>query len=415
MHNLIKDLKARNLINNITNEEKLKKALAENKGIYVGFDPSADSLHLGNYIMIMLLKRFRLHNIKTFALVGGATGMIGDPSGKSAERNLLDKTILEHNITKIKYQLEKFTNSQVINNYDFYKNMTFLDFLHDVGKLININYLLEKEIISSRLDVGISYTEFSYNLLQGYDFLQLYKNDNIAIQAGGSDQWGNITTGIEIIRKSLGDDNIACGLTINLLTNSEGKKFGKSEKGAIYLDENKSSVYEMYQFLINQTDADVEKLLNFLTLIDVDEINKIMQAHKENPALRIAQKALAQAVVVDVHGQQKYEQALHISQVLFNGNINELNQEEFNIAIKSLPTTKLDKDEIKIIDLLNLANISSSNRVARDFLSTGSILVNDIKVNDENFLVKKQDAINQEFSIIKKGKRNYFLIVWNKD
>lgn len=167
----------------------------------------------------------------------------------------------------------------------------------------------------------------------------------------------------------------------------------------------------MYQFLINQTDADVEKLLNFLTLIDVDEINKIMQAHKENPALRIAQKALAQAVVVDVHGQQKYEQALHISQVLFNGNINELNQEEFNIAIKSLPTTKLDKDEIKIIDLLNLANISSSNRVARDFLSTGSILVNDIKVNDENFLVKKQDAINQEFSIIKKGKRNYFLIV----
>ncbi|RCJ03067.1 tyrosine--tRNA ligase [Ureaplasma urealyticum] len=415
MHNLIKDLKARNLINNITNEEKLKKALAENKGIYVGFDPSADSLHLGNYIMTMLLKRFRLHNIKTFALVGGATGMIGDPSGKSAERNLLDKTILEHNITKIKYQLEKFTNSQVINNYDFYKNMTFLDFLRDVGKLINSNYLLEKEIISSRLDVGISYTEFSYNLLQGYDFLQLYKNDNIAIQAGGSDQWGNITTGIEIIRKSLGDDNIACGLTINLLTNSEGKKFGKSEKGAIYLDENKSSVYEMYQFLINQTDADVEKLLNFLTLIDVDEINKIMQAHKENPALRIAQKALAQAVVVDVHGQQKYEQALHISQVLFNGNINELNQEEFNIAIKSLPTTKLDKDEIKIIDLLNLANISSSNRVARDFLSTGSILVNDIKVNDENFLVKKQDAINQEFSIIKKGKRNYFLIVWNKD
>lgn len=415
MHSLIKDLKARNLINNITNEEKLIKALEKNKGIYVGFDPSADSLHLGNYIMIMLLKRFRLYNIKTLALVGGATGMIGDPSGKSAERNLLDKTILEKNIAKIKFQLEKFTNSQVINNYVFYENMTFLDFLRDVGKLININYLLEKEIINSRLSVGISYTEFSYNLLQGYDFLQLYKNDNIAIQAGGSDQWGNITTGIEMIRKNLGDDNIACGLTINLLTNSEGKKFGKSEKGAIYLDENKSTVYEMYQFLINQSDADVEKLLNFLTLIDVEEIKKIMQAHKNDPALRVAQKALAKAVVVDIHGQQKYEQALHISEVLFNGSISTLNQEELEIAIKSLPATKLDKDEIKIIDLLNLANISSSNRIARDFLNTGSILINDIKINDENFLVKKQDAINQKFSIIRKGKRNYFLILWNKD
>lgn len=413
MSKILNDLKLRGLLNNITNEEKFNDAVKNNKAVYVGFDPSADSLHLGNYIMIMLLNRFKEFGIKTFALVGGATGMIGDPSGRSSERNLLSKETLKNNIEAIKKQLELLTSSTVINNYDFYKNMNFLDFLRDVGKLININYLLEKEIISNRLETGISYTEFSYNLLQGYDFLKLYKEQDIAIQAGGSDQWGNITTGIEMIRKSIESDNNACGITINLLTTSEGKKFGKSEKGAIFLDDKKTSVYEMYQFLINQNDADVKKLLNFLTMLTSEEINKIMLEQEKNPSSRIAQKTLAKEVVRDIHGNEKLEQAIKISNALFNGEINQLKEEEFLIAIKNLPTTELKEKEIKMIDLLTKAGIAKSNRVAREFLKANSISLNNETINDENRIISKNDnSINNEFTIIKKGKRSYFLIIW---
>ncbi|MCV3753820.1 tyrosine--tRNA ligase [Ureaplasma zalophigenitalium] len=409
MKNIISELRDRNLINNITNEEKLANALKKGYGIYVGFDPSFDSLHLGNYIMIMLLRRFHQAGIKTVAIVGGATGMIGDPSGKSQERNLLDKETLTHNITNVTKQLITYAQSEVLNNYQFYEKMNFLDFLRDVGKSINVNYLLEKEIISSRLATGISFTEFSYNLLQGYDFLQLYKNHQIAIQAGGSDQWGNITTGVEIIRKNMGDDNLACGLTINLLVNKDGKKFGKSEKGAIYLSEKYTSAYEMYQFLINQADDDIAQLLYSLTLISVPDIKQLLNEHEEQKHLRLAQKKLAETVVVDIHGIEKLQQAIAISQALFNGNINALSPDDLEIAFKTIPSVEIKKLPVSLVDFLIEMQIAASKRVARELIINNSLLINGQKINDEQYVLVNKDLLLNQYILVKKGKRNYFL------
>jgi len=405
MHSLIKDLKARNLINNITNEEKLIKALEKNKGIYVGFDPSADSLHLGNYIMIMLLKRFRLYNIKTLALVGGATGMIGDPSGKSAERNLLDKTILEKNIAKIKFQLEKFTNSQVINNYVFYENMTFLDFLRDVGKLININYLLEKEIINSRLSVGISYTEFSYNLLQGYDFLQLYKNDNIAIQAGGSDQWGNITSGIDLIHRLEGNDRPAFGLTIPLMLKADGTKFGKSAGGAVWLDPEKTSPYEFYQFWINQDDRDVVKYLKYFTFLSKEEIDELAEKVQKEPWKREAQRRLAEEVTKFVHGEAGLKEAQMITDALFSGNVKDLSVKQIEQALKNAPSAESTNEKQNLVEFLVDTKIESSKRQAREDIQNGAIYVNGDKIQDLEFEVDPSASFEGKYVIIRKGKR----------
>ncbi|KEZ24032.1 tyrosine--tRNA ligase [Ureaplasma diversum] len=412
MHKLIKELKERGLINNITNEQKLEQALANDKAIYIGFDPSAISLHLGNYVAINVLQYFKAYGIKTYVILGGATGMIGDPGGRSSERNLLDEATLLKNVEGISKQLTALTQSTIINNYDFYKDMNFMHFLRVAGKLINVNYLLEKEVIASRLESGISFTEFSYNLIQGYDFLQLYNNYDVSIQVGGSDQWGNITTGIEMIRKSNGDDNTACGITINLLTNSEGKKFGKSEKGAVFLDEELTSVYEMYQFLLNQPDADVKKLLLFTTRLPLDEIEQIMLEHETNKGLRYAQKRLAETVVVNIHGQEKYNQAVLISQALFSGKLDELNHDDFILALKNLETTPIEGDSISLLELLIAANISTSNRISRELISNGSIMINNQKIVDNEFVVKKIDAYEQQYTLIKKGKRNYYLVLW---
>lgn len=409
---IIDDLKWRGLLNNITNEDKLLKALKNKKGVYIGFDPSAKSLHLGNYVMIMMLKRFKAYGIPTFALVGGATGMIGDPSGKSSERNLLDIKSVNENKQYIIKQLKTLAQVEVLDNYDHFKNFLFLDFLRDVGKLINVNYMLEKETISNRLENGISFTEFTYTLIQGYDFLFYYQTKNIAIQVGGSDQWGNITTGCEMIRKVIGDDNLACGITINLLLKANGTKFGKSEKGAIFLDESLTSAYEMYQFLINQEDKDVIKLLKTLTMLDKKEIEEIIKAVEQDPRAREAQKKLAQIIVSDIHGTTAYQQSVKISNALFNDDFSSLNEQELIQISKTIPNVQLESRQYSLVELLVRTKIAPSNREARQLISSNAIMINGVKENEENKIFTNKNTIVKRFSIIKKGKRNYFIIQW---
>ncbi len=410
MNKFLEELKWRDILNNVTNETKLAKAIENNMGAYIGFDPSADSLHLGNYVMIMMLRRLKQFNIEAYAVIGGATGMIGDPSGKSNERNLLDKETLEHNKVAIKKQLEKYGKAKVLDNFDNFKDTNYLDFLRDIGKMINVNYMLEKDIIRSRLETGISYTEFSYTLIQAYDFLKYYRDFNIGIQLGGSDQWGNITTGCEMIRKAIGDKNLGCGVTINLLLKSDGKKFGKSEKGAIYLDPERTSPYAMYQFLINQHDDDVIKLLKFFTMLEQNEIEEIETQHKKEPFRRIAQKKLAELIVKDIHGDVQLNKVMETSRSLFSGDITKIDYKDLKVALEAAPTTILNEKQIDLIDLLIRANICSSRRQGRELIKNNSIKINGVKQNDEFFKVSQTDALNHEFSVLQKGKKNYFMI-----
>lgn len=405
---LIEELKQRGIINNITNEEKLKN-LKEGDGIYIGFDPTATSLHLGNYIQIMILKRFEKAGLKPYAVLGGATGMIGDPSFKDSERVLLDNETLNINKNAIKFQLESF-GLKVIDNYEFYKDMTIIDFLRDVGKNININYMINKDSISSRLETGLSFTEFTYTLLQGYDFSTLYKKYNIKIQAGGSDQWGNITTGLELIRKFYGDVE-ALGITINLLTDTNGKKFGKSVGGAIWLDATKTSSYALYQFLVNQKDEDVEKLLNWYTYLSIEEIKKIMFYHNQDTKQKLAQKMLALYVTQDIHGKTAGNNAKEITDILFNNSksIIDISVEQIEMISKDLPFFDNENKKRKFIDLLVDANICSSKREAREFLSQGAISVDGEIKNDENEEIFPKH-FDYKYLIIKKGKRNFYII-----
>lgn len=406
--NLIIDLKKRDIINNITKEDKIAN-LKPSDGIYIGFDPTATSLHLGNYIQIMLLKRFQKAGLKAYALLGGATGMIGDPSFKATERLLLDAKTLEENKFAIKYQLESF-GLTVIDNYDFYKDMSIIDFLRNIGKQINVNYLINKDTIASRLETGISFTEFSYSLLQGNDFLTLYNQHQIKIQAGGSDQWGNITTGLELIRKNHGETD-AFGITINLLTDGNGNKFGKSVAGAIWIDEAKTSSFSLYQFLLNQPDDQVEKLLKWLTYLELDEIDKIMFYHQQNPKQKLAQKMLALYVVQDLHGKTRANDAKEITEILFESTkpITELSEQQFELLLKDLPVFDNQNQKRTILDLLVSAKICSSRREAREFLNQGAISVDgQIKKDETEELFPRHFGF--KYFIIKKGKKYFYII-----
>lgn len=406
--NLIIDLKKRDIINNITKEDKIAN-LKPSDGIYIGFDPTATSLHLGNYIQIMLLKRFQKAGLKAYALLGGATGMIGDPSFKATERLLLDAKTLEENKFAIKYQLESF-GLTVIDNYDFYKDMSIIDFLRNIGKQINVNYLINKDTIASRLETGISFTEFSYSLLQGNDFLTLYNQHQIKIQAGGSDQWGNITTGLELIRKNHGETD-AFGITINLLTDGNGNKFGKSVAGAIWIDEAKTSSFSLYQFLLNQPDDQVEKLLKWLTYLELDEIEKIMFYHQQNPKQKLAQKMLALYVVRDLHGKTRANDAKEITEILFESTkpITELNEQQFELLLKDLPVFDNQNQKRTILDLLVSAKICSSRREAREFLNQGAISVDgQVKKDETEELFPRHFGF--KYFIIKKGKKYFYII-----
>ena len=412
--NIIEFLKERNIIANVSDEAKIAKILRNKKGIYIGFDPSFKSLHLGNYIMIRILNIFNKFGYDTVAIIGGATGRIGDPSGKKQERKLLDLKLVESNITCLKKQLSTLLKgSKIIDNFDFYKDQTVLDFLRDIGKEINLNYLLEKEIIKSRLEIGISFAELTYNLLQGNDFLVLFEKHNVGIQVGGSDQWGNITTGLELIRKKHGIDALAGGMTINLLTKEDGTKFGKSEKGAIYLDPTISSPFEMYQFLINQADDDLEKLFMFFSDLSLDEMKKLLKQHNDDRTKRIGQKMLAKEIVTSIHGENAYKACLKIADALFNSNFNKLSKQELDICLKQFNTYDCNKSNsnIKLVDFLIQNNIIKSKRIFRELVNDKALLVNGKEV-DENFLLNNKDSYFDTYTIIKKGKKSYFIIRW---
>ncbi len=377
-----------------------------NKGgvtFYWGTDPTADSLHLGHYSSLVTAKRLMKMGHNPILLCGGATGRIGDPRPTS-EREIIDIDVLNHNIECIRKQIDEIFegSARLVNNYEWFKDYNYLDFLRDIGKYINVNYMLSKDIINRRLETGITYAEFSYMLIQGYDFLHMYQDLGCTMQVEGSDQWGNITTGIELIRKILGRE--AYGFTMPLILDSNGKKFGKSEGNALWLDKNKTSSYELYQYLINTDDSKVEEYLKVFTFLSLDEIDAIMACHKKAPEQRGAQKELAKQIITDLRGEDEFLHAKEVSEALFTGNIKNLTDNEIKEVFKGVPTiTYEDKD---LIDILVSGGITSSKREAREFLSSGAILVNGLVVHEENYHLE-----NKTYNIIRRGKKKYFLVV----
>lgn len=391
--NFYDELKWRGLIKDEAGDD-LEKIINEKKAcFYWGTDPTADSLHIGHYSSLVTAKRLAKAGFHPILLVGGATGMIGDPRPTS-EREIISKETVLNNVESIKKQVEKIFdgNVEVVNNYDWYKDVNILDFLRDTGKYINVNYMLNKDIISRRLDTGITYAEFSYTLLQGYDFLHLYKNKNCVLQAAGSDQWGNITTGIELIRKILGKE--AYGFTMPLILDKQGKKFGKSEGNALWLDKEKTSPYKIYQYLINSDDTKVEEYLKVFTFLSKEEIESIMEEQNKTPELRLAQKTLAFEVVKDLHGIEEAQIARQTSIDIFSGKMND-----------EMPTKKVSSSEINILDLLVSTNLSPSKSEARRLVIQGGIKVNNEKVNDPNALIKIDNTI------VSKGKKTIIKVV----
>lgn len=387
------ELKWRGIIKDVSSPELENLLNNESLTFYLGTDPTADSLHIGHYASFVTAKRLMLHGHKPIILVGGATGLIGDPR-PTAEREIISKETVEKNIIGLTKQVKMLLDEkcEVVNNYDWTKDITFLDFLRDIGKYINVNYMLNKDIISRRLDTGITYAEFSYTLLQGYDFLHLYKNKNCVLQAAGSDQWGNITTGIELIRKILGKE--AYGFTMPLILDKQGKKFGKSEGNALWLDKEKTSPYKIYQYLINSDDTKVEEYLKVFTFLSKEEIESIMEEQNKVPELRLAQKTLAFEVVKDLHGVEEAQIARQTSIDIFSGKMND-----------EMPTKKVSSSEINILDLLVSTNLSPSKSEARRLVIQGGIKVNNEKVSDPNALIKIDNTI------VSKGKKTIIKVV----
>lgn len=413
MENIIEDLNYRGLIEQYSNEENVAKILSKPTVIYCGFDPSASSMHVGNYVMISLLMRFQRAGHKIIAVVGGGTGMIGDPSGKNKERNLQTPETLAANTDAIKAQLERFLDlsdpnkGEIVNNYDWLGKMNVLDFLRDYGKYFPINYMLSKEIVASRLEAGISFTEFTYQILQSVDFYKLHHEKGVSIQVGGNDQWGNLTSGLELIRKLDGDKEEAEALTCRLITRSDGKKFGKSEKGALFLNPELTSPYQLYQFFINTTDEDAVRYLKVFTFLSHEEIENVAKEHLANPGMRIAQKKLAYEVTKDIHGLEAAEEALKMSNVLFSGEVQTLNEKEIEELLGSL---KVKVEEgINLVDLLIKVGAATSKTQARTFISQNSVLVNGQKIADPNKVFGIADAMFSKYLIIRRGKKNWYL------
>ncbi|MCD8209811.1 MAG: tyrosine--tRNA ligase [Coprobacillus sp.] len=412
--NVLDDLEYRGLVKDVSDKDHLRKLLETPQTIYVGFDPSASSLHLGNFLMISLLMRLQKAGHRVIVLVGGATGMIGDPSGKSSERNLLDKETLNANIESIRSQLSHFIDLSdpkkgiLVNNYDWLSKINLIDFLRDYGKHFSINYLLAKDIIASRLESGISFTEFSYNILQAIDFLHLYETEDCHIQMGGSDQWGNLTSGLELIRKVKGSDAEVEVMTAPLITRSDGTKFGKSESGALFLDPILTSPYKLYQFLINTGDDEAINYLKVFTFLTKEEIEAIEKEHLAHLGERIGQKALAKEVTTIIHGKEKTDEAIKMSEVLFSGDIKSLSEEEL-VEVFSDYIVDVDHEMI-LEDLLLTVGAASSKREAREFCANSSISVNGEKETDSKKVITKNDALFHKFTLLKRGKKNYYLV-----
>ena len=408
MMKLFDELKYRGLINDVTSPQLEEKLNNGGLTFYIGTDPTGDSLHIGHYSSLLCAKRLKEHGHHPIMLVGGATGFIGDPKA-SGERNMLTKEVLEHNYQCLSKQIEALFGFEMVNNLDWTKDISVIDFLRDYGKYFNVNYMINKETVKRRLDAGISYTEFSYMILQALDFLHLYEDKGCTLQLGGQDQWGNITSGLELIRKKHGADVECYGLTMPLITKADGTKFGKSESGTVWLDKHKTSAYEMYQFLVNSEDEKVIDYLKKLTFLSKEEIDALEEKVKTEPHFREAQKTLAKEVVTFLHGEEEYNKALKITNALFKGNIKELDAGELQDALKGFEAAEI-ADELTLTDTLVQAGIASSKREAREWINQGSIQINGDKVKDVEFIVSSKNAISKGRTLIKKGKRNYFVI-----
>lgn len=427
MSNFIEELRWRGMLQDMTPEieEHLNKGMAS---AYLGFDPTADSLHIGHLVGVMTLLHFQRAGHKPFALVGGATGMIGDPSFKSAERNLLDKESLDHNVACLQSQLAKFLNfeegesnkAELVNNYDWMSQFSFLEFIRDIGKYITVNYMMAKDSVKRRLEDGngLSFTEFSYQLIQGYDFFHLWKNENVSIQLGGSDQWGNIVTGTELIRKMAGGS--AYALTVPLITKADGSKFGKTESGSVWLDPEKTSPYAFYQFWLNVSDEDASKYIRIFTTLDKNTIEGLEKEHAEAPHLRVIQKEIAKQVTVMVHGKNEYEMALKASSILFGKSSTEdlaaLDERTFLQVFDGVPQTKLSKEEFastaNVVELLSekaSGIIFASKGEARKMIQGGGVSINKEKVADPN-AEASFTLLQGKYLLVQKGKKNYYIM-----
>lgn len=407
--NLFEELKWRGLINDVSSPELEEKLNKGGMTFYIGTDPTGDSMHIGHYSSFSVAKRLKDAGHHPILLVGGATGLIGDPR-PSSERPMITKELLEHNYNKLRKQVEDIFGFEVVNNYDWSKDINFIDYLRDFGKYFNINYMLAKETVKSRLDIGITYTEFSYMIMQALDYLHLFETKHCTLQIGGQDQWGNITAGIELIRKKKGEEVYA--FTMPLLTKADGTKFGKSEGNAIWLDKEKTSSYEMYQFFLNVEDEKVIDYLKYLTFLPKEEIDRLEVSHLENPHLREANKALAKDVITFLHGAEEYERAVQISEALFCGDVSALSVKDSLEAFKDVPNFQIG-EELPLIDFLVTYEIASSKREAREWLTAGSITINGEKVMDEAKIIDKNLAKEEKIVIIRRGKKKYYMGIFN--
>ncbi len=402
---LYEDLKWRGLIQDISDDKLIDKLNNESLTFYIGTDPTADSMHIGHYSSFLISKRLAKYGHKPILLIGGATGLIGDPKPTS-ERPMISKEEVERNFNGLKKQAEEIFGFEVVNNYDWIKDINVIDFLRDYGKYFNVNYMLAKDKVKSRMESGITYAEFSYMILQALDFMHLYETRGVTLQVAGSDQWGNITSGIELTRKKIGKE--VYGMVMPLVTDSNGVKFGKTEGNALWLDKNKTSSYELYQYLINLEDSMIIEYLKKLTFLSRKEIEDLEEKHKANPHLREAHKALAREVITDLHGKDEYEKAIKISDALFSGKVKSLSKSEILMGFKDVPSFSVKEGEL-LIDVLINNSICQSRREARELLGAGSISINDEKVLDEKMEITKALAIEDEVLVIKRGKKKNYI------
>ena len=415
---VLSELKWRGAINQVTDAEGLKNTIEnETIGAYVGIDPTGDSMHIGHLIPFMILKRLQLADVRPVIVIGGATGSIGDPSGKKQERKLLDQSSVDQNVQKITRQMERLFGKDgftVTNNKNWLGEMTLLDFLRDYGKLFPINVMLAKDVVASRLEAGISFTEFTYQILQSIDFHHLWKNEHVRLQIGGSDQWGNITGGIDLIQRLEGNDAQAYGLTVPLLLKADGTKFGKTEGGAIWLDPAKTTPFEFYQFWLNTADNDVEKMLKYFTFLSEETIAELMNEMQNDAAKRTAQVRLAQEVTSFVHGEQAVKTAELMTSILFgNGDVSQLTLEEVATLAGNVPTFKQDGNKIELLDLIVAAGLETSKTAARRAVKDGAIRINGVQIKDDTAEIDPQSKYDGQYIIVKRGKKKWAVGVLN--
>lgn len=417
--NILDELEWRDAINQQTDETGLRKLIEQKQiALYCGVDPTGDSMHIGHLIPFMILKRFQLAGHRPVIVIGGATGSIGDPSGKSEERTLQTREQVQNNADKLTRQMEKLFDAgkneksiRMVNNLDWTKDISLLDFLRNIGKSFNINTMLAKDIVASRLETGISFTEFTYQILQSIDFLHLYQHENVQLQIGGADQWGNITAGLEYIRKQEGPEAEVYGLTIPLMLKADGTKFGKTAGGAVWLDPEKTTPYEFYQFWLNQDDRDVVKYLKYFTFLTKDEIEALAEKIATEPHKREAQKTLAREMTLFVHGEQALNDAEKITAALFSGDVKSLTADQIEEGFKNMPTFEAPKEERNIVEwLVDVVGIEPSRRQAREDITNGALSMNGEKVTNVDAIVTPQNSFDERFILIRRGKKKYFLV-----